>query len=76
MGKEVMPSTHRYMKVLCGSGEKGEKVGIVFFSDAKWCGEMLAFVSWVFFLVKAKGQDLDDEMLAKKVIQHVLRQRL
>lgn len=45
MGKEVMPSTHRYMKVLGFVVKRGKKVGIVFFSDATRGGEMLAFVS-------------------------------
>ena len=40
MGKEVMPSTHRYMKVLGLVVKRGEKVEMIFFSDAKWCGEM------------------------------------
>jgi len=44
MGKEVMPSTHRYMKVLDLVVKRGEKVGIVFFF-LMLNGEMLAFVS-------------------------------
>ena len=65
------------MKVLGLVVKRGEKVGIVFFSDATRGGEMLEHL-WVefFFGESLRGQDLDDEMLAKKVIQHVLRQRL